>query len=425
MRRRCALNNQAPFRVVISGIGGFASSHHANFAELEREGRVRVVATCDPALDRLGEACVRHGFAQRGIATHSSFEGMLEAHRGEIDFGVVATPIPCHAPMHRSLVERGIACYLEKPPTLDPTEFAAMLECERSARIPTHVGFSFVELSDRLALKARMVAGEFGKPLEFSFLGLTSRKPTYFRRSNWAGRLRLGGGLVLDSCLGNAMAHFLNNMLFLSATDSVESRARPLDMECELYRANAIEGCDTIFARCGLNNGTTLRLAASHACENAIALTEERLVFENAKIVIQGAKNVSIAWGDGRAEVFEIQAPALKSGLAAYLEFLEGRIERPPQSLADCRGFVEANALFYLAAEAIHTVAPAHLSQACPDFPIAIENIEPACRAMVDEGTPPSCSNMAWGRRGGKAVSADLPNLGAAVELLAFPEKTD
>jgi hypothetical protein len=87
-----------------------------------------------------------------------------------------------------------------------------MLESERSARTPTHVGFLFVELSDRLALKARMVAGEFGKPLEFSFLGLTARNPAYFQRSNWAGRLRLGDGLVLDSCLGNAMAHYLNNM---------------------------------------------------------------------------------------------------------------------------------------------------------------------------------------------------------------------
>ena len=410
---------RTPFRVAICGIGGFASSHHQEFAALEQTGALKVVATCDPALDRLGELCLRHGFAQRGVATHSSFEEMLEAHKGEIDFGVVATPIPCHAPMHRSLLEKGIACYLEKPPTLDPAEFSEMLESERSARTPTHVGFLFVELSDRLALKARMVAGEFGKPLEFSFLGLTARNPAYFQRSNWAGRLRLGDGLVLDSCLGNAMAHYLNNMLFWAASDRVESWARPLDMECELYRANAIEGCDTIFARCGLNNGSTLRLAASHACENAIPITKERMVFENATVVIHGAKSVSIAWRDGRDEAFEIQTPALKSGLAAYLDFLAGHNKRPPQSLADCRGFVEANALFYVAAEAIHTIAPAHLRQASPDSPMALEDIEPACRAMVDEGKLPSRSNRAWGRQGGNAVSADLPNLRAAVELLA------
>jgi len=412
------MNKTPPLQVAICGIGGFASSHHREFALLEKNGRVRVVATCDPALELIPETCLAHNFAVRGVSTHHSFGEMIESAAPDLDLGVVATPIHCHAPMHGELVRRGIACYLEKPPTLDPLELDRMLEAEKAARIPTHVGFCYIFLADRIALKERIVAGEFGRALEFSFLGLAPRTPAYFQRSDWAGRLRLGDTLVLDSCLGNAMAHHLNNMLFWAGTESVSTRARPLEMESELYRANPIEGCDTIFANCRLNNGTTLRLAASHAVDKAENATVERMVFEYATVAIENGTKTTIAWRDNLKETIELQPPSLAASLVSYLDFLEGRAGRPPQTLEESRGFVEANALFYSAAKAIHTIDGVHIRQESPGAARAIAGIGEACRRMAENGMPPSRSSVAWGRPGGTATVAETVQLRQTVDHL-------
>ncbi len=412
------MNKTPPFKIAICGIGGFASSHHREFTVLEKSGRVRVVTTCDPALDRIPETCLAHDFAGRGVATFVSFEEMMDSQGPGVDVGVVATPIHCHASMHEALVRRGIACYLEKPPTLDPSELDCMLQVEKLARTPTHVGFFFIHLADRLALKKRIVAGEFGRPLEFSFVGLVSRTPAYFHRSNWAGRLSLGDSLVLDSCLGNAMAHYLNSMLFWAGSEGISTRARPLEMESELYRANPIEGCDTIFANCRLNNGTTLRLAASHAIDKP-ERTLERMVFEHATITIENGTKTTITWRDNRSEEIQLQFPSLATSLFSYLEFLEGFADHPPQTLEESRGFVEANALFYTAAKAIHTIDEAHIRQESSEAARTIVGIEEACMQMAETGTLPSRSNIGWGRAGGTAALAETAHLRQTVDHLA------
>lgn len=412
-----------PFRVAICGIGGFASSHHHNFAEFEKHGLAKVVATCDPALERLGDICRLHEFSNRGVAVLPSFEQMIELHGNEIDFAVVAAPIHCHARMHETLVRSGIACYLEKPPTLDPRELQNMLKVEKSARTPTHVSFSYIHLADRLELKRRIVGGEFGSLIELSFMGLAPRDHSYFERNHWAGKLLVGDTLVLDSCLGNAMAHFLNNMLFWAGTQSVSTRARPLEMKCELYRANPIEGCDTIFASSRLDNGATLRLAASHACDNNSLQTTERLVFQNATITIRNATDTSITWSDGRQDALEIQRPSLALDIEAYLRFLDGRASRPPQSLEESCGFVETNALFYIAAKRIHSIAPPHLRQLLPESPIAIKGIEKACRLMIDSEEFPSHSTPAWGQPGGVAAIDEVHALATVIGNIVAQSK--
>ena len=41
-----------PLRVAIIGMGGFAGSHHDVVERLEASGEYRLIATCDPAMDR-------------------------------------------------------------------------------------------------------------------------------------------------------------------------------------------------------------------------------------------------------------------------------------------------------------------------------------------------------------------------------------
>lgn len=406
-----------PLRTVIAGIGGFGASHHAAQRTLESEGHTRVVATCDPFLSRLDEICTRHDFAGRSVQTYEDFDTMLENHGSEIDLGIIATPIQCHAPMHEAIVRNGSACYLEKPPTLDLDELERMLEVEKSAVVPSNVGFSYVFQPERLALKQRMLDGEFGSLKRLSFLGMTPRRPAYFARSNWAGKLLLHGNLLLDSCFGNAMSHFVNCLLLFGRQDALQEWARPESLDCELYRANPIEGTDTIFARGRLDNGAEFRLAGSHACSGE-SILEERIEFSDATVIIRDTTEVTIEWPGRPPEPESLPVPPLNLCVNAYLEFLQGRLSRPSQRLVDCRGFVETNALFYLAAGKIHPLPESALSQSTPEDPIELQDVANAGRRLVTEGLLPTEAGYSWASPGGSATRETLPELRSTIDRM-------
>ena len=407
-----------PLKTAIAGIGGFGSAHHGVFAKLEKYGTVRVVATCDPALDRLGEICKSHRFAERGVRVCRDFEEMLSTHPGQFDLGVVAAPIPLHARMHAAFLRSGAACYLEKPPTLDPQEFAQMLLVEESAPFPTNVGFAYVHLKDRLDLKRRMMTGEFGNLKRLSFLGLVQRSPSYFLRNNWAGKLLRGENLVLDSCLGNAMAHFLNNLLFFGNQKLLQGWARPTNMACELYRANSIEGTDTIFALARLDSGVELRIAATHACPNDEDILEETLEFEHATVTIRSANTVTIQRPGITHENFLISETSLASSLEHYCEFLTSNQARPAQTLRDCLGFVETNALFYLAGRNIHDLSHYTQRDAGTESVVSLPNVETAARRLIADALLPSEADFAWAKPGGRCDTGTLPELLRVVQTI-------
>lgn len=407
-------------RVAIAGIGGFGHSHHGVFKALEAEGKARVAATCDPALDRLGNVCGQLQFADRGVQTYTSFDDMLAAQGGRLDLGIIATPHQFHAEMHEQFVRRKIACYVEKPPTLDLDEFQRMLAVEKHADRATNVGFRFVHDASRIALKERILRGEFGALKRIAFLGLAQRPPAYFQRNGWAGRLIYGDKLLLDSCLGNAMAHFINSLLFLAGIDHLRQWARPQDMASELYRANSIEGTDTIFASGHLKNGVDFRFAATHAYADPLAVTEEILVFDNAVVTIRDIGSGTIERPGSKTESFTLAKPTLHDAMCDYLDFFEGRSPNPPQTLEDSRGFVETNALFYLAAgEKIHGVPSAASLRDPETGALGIPDIAEAAREFLADSVFPSQSGRhSWSHRGGSADASQLDSLPRVIRKL-------
>lgn len=407
-----------PVRTAIAGIGGFGAAHHEVFEILEAQKRTRIVATCDPILDRLGEICEQYHFSHRGVKTYRTFEEILDTHRGQLDLGVVAAPFQFHSAMHEALVRDQIACYMEKPPTLDPQELQEMLNVEKNAAIATNVGFAYVDMPDRLNLKCRILNGEFGKLKKISFLGLSHRGHSYFQRNNWAGRLMVEGKLILDSCLGNAMAHFVNSMLFFANQNGLQAWARPIEMSCEMYRANRIEGADTIFATGRLDNGIEFGIAASHACLNQEAVIEETMEFEGASIAIHDLNDVSVRKPGKALERFSIAKPTLIDCVGHYLEYLSGSRSRPSQTLNDCQGFVEMNALFYLAANQIHDLPRDAVVNRHDSLGVALDNVERAGRRLVVDAVLPSKADYPWARPGGESTVKNLPHLRAIVEAM-------
>ena len=290
-----------PVRIGIIGLGGFAGSHHRAIAQLEERGEAKLVCTCDPRVEAFAVEQHTWRFAERGVRVFPDYRAMLDAcHRG-LDYVVVPTPINLHAEMHAAATALGLPVYLEKPPTLDYAELERMIAADARARKPAVVGFNFIIERPRLALKTRLLAGEFGAVRGATLSALWPRPASYFARNNWAGRLLMDGRVVLDSCLGNAMAHFVHNLLFWSGGPELFSWAQPAAVRAELYRAHAIEGADTFFVEADTTAGVTMRFALSHACAGTGSHLE-MILCDKAVIRYAVGRQLEVRWTDGRVE---------------------------------------------------------------------------------------------------------------------------
>ena len=224
-----------PIRIGVVGLGGFAQAHHKAIIRLEEKNVLKLICASGRDPGRYQKFIEEMNFAGRGVKIFSSHIEMLDKLGNELDFVIVPTPIHLHKPMHEDVVSRQIACYLEKPPTLDIRELVLMEKLDEKAALPTMVGFNMVSDPARLSLKERLIRGEFGKPYRVNFLGISPRYTPYYARASWAGRIEVDGHLVLDSCIGNALAHNVHNLLMWAAYDKLLAWADILEVEADLY----------------------------------------------------------------------------------------------------------------------------------------------------------------------------------------------
>jgi len=413
-----------PLRIGIIGMGGFAGVHHDVIARLEESGEFRLVCACDPKMEAFSERQQTLRFAQRGVRVFPDYLAMLEACRSDLDVVTIPTPIPLHAPMHRACVERGLAVYLEKPPTLDHAELERMIVVETKAVRQTVVGFNFIIEPERQTLKQRLAAGEFGRVKRVEVYALWPRNAAYFTRADWAGRLQKDGRLILDSCIGNAMAHQVFNALFWCGADSHWAWGDIERVQAELYRAHAIEGLDTAFMAATTRQGVDLRLAMSHACQG-IQRQEECVVCERATLHYHiynsgpSGQLYSVKWNDGRVETGDpVDRRIEDMNFRAYAAYLRGETDRPTSRLPDCRSFVHLNNLAYIAARKITNVATPHITR-LPDGNLEISGLPGATQEFISSGRFPSAQAMPWAVPGGSATPADLPALESVVKEMA------
>ncbi|NLO74217.1 MAG: Gfo/Idh/MocA family oxidoreductase [candidate division WS1 bacterium] len=427
-----------PLKVAVIGMGGFAQTHHDTVLALEEEGECRLVCTCDPEMAGFTERQAQLRFAERGVQVYTDYLAMLDAHQDSLDLVTIPTPVPLHAPMHAACVERGLAVYLEKPPTLDYAELERMIALEQGARYETMVGFNFIVEPQRQALKVRLVRGDFGAVRKIGVTGLWPRSSAYYGRASWAGRLRLGGRVVLDSCLGNGMAHYAHNGLFWGGTDDLWQWGSLRTVAAELYRAHPIEGTDTVFVRAQLSQGPELLVGMTHACdgetdEREWAECEQATIMQRWVSLPEGGRNKAffVNWTDGRVEQ-ELNATEQHTleNFRTYLRYLRGEAPRPLTLLADSRPFVQLNDLAYIAAGNITQVPESALRRRTttgerPETFVEIAGIQEALACFMETGTFPSEQGLPWAAPGGKASVEDLPRLEEVIAGMAASAPPD
>lgn len=413
---------KSPVRIAIIGMGGFAGSHHHTVLRLEERGHARLVCTCDPQPQAFLKEQEAWRFAARGVQVFSDYRAMLEACHAGLDLVVVPTPIQLHAEMHAAAAAYGIPSYLEKPPTLDPAELERMISADHRARKSSLVGFNFIIEKSRLSLKERLLAGEFGAIRGATLSALWPRPASYFARNNWAGRLLIDGHVVLDSCFGNAMAHFVHNLLFWTGGPELFSWAQLAAVRAELYRAHAIEGADTFFVETDTTSGVTMRFALSHACAGQSSHSEIVLC-DKATLRYAVGRQIEIRWNDGRTERIDLEAfDPLAENHLDYYRYLRGETPRPATTLTDARPFVTLNALAHVSSGWIAPIPAAQISgvrdeKEQKDY-LHVASMTAAHENFLGRGVWPSASG--WGRETGEVVTpADLGRLHDVVHAMA------
>ena len=400
-----------PVRVGIIGMGGFAGSHHNTVARLEDRGLVKLVCACDPDPGAFSSERQIWYLAERGVRVFDSYRAMLAECHGELDYVVIPTPLGLHAEMHEAATAFGIPAYVEKPPTLDHEELGRMIAADRRARHASLVGFNFIVEKSRLALKERLLSGEFGAIRGGTLSALWPRPSSYFRRNGWSGKLMDGGKVILDSCFGNTMGHFVHNMLFWTGTAGLYKWADIAAVRAELYRAHAIEGADTFFVEADLATGCTLRFALSLACAGASA-SSETVICEKAILKYSVGGQIEVSWKDGRSErISSCPFDGLEENHLEYVRYLKGENARPATTLEDCRPMVVLNDLAHISSGRIVPIPPDIVSlvrdeKEQKDY-VSVTGMSKVVDNFLSRGIWPSYAG--WRRENGEVVTpADL-----------------
>jgi len=412
-----------PPRIAVTGLGGYARHHHLTLQRLERAGLCRVVATCDPSLEKMLPQSADLCLAARGVQLFPTFEKMLDGIARTADAVTIPTPIHLHAPMHRKCVERGSPVYLEKPPTLWWEELESMIEVEARASRATEVGFNFITEPARHTLRARLQAGEFGSLRAAAFWGRWPRPAAYFQRNYWAGKILLPDSPVplLDSCVGNAMGHYLQNLLHWAAPAG-SAFATIQEVRSSLYRAHVIQGTDTVFAEGRTPEGIALRVGVTHACPPESEGHAEFLSCENAQLRYVTGSNCLIEWTDGRRETIDLagQGDWQERNFRRYFDYLAGRQAAPVVSLRECRAFVAWNDLIFAATPGITTLGPDVFSFHADGAIPAPFGIVAAVQDFAEKGRwPDENPQLTWSKSPGRAHLADLPLALGIIRALA------
>ncbi len=249
----------AVVRVALVGIGGYGNSYLRYLLPAHAEQRLQFVAGIDPTprdcqyLQQLADA---------RIPIYPNLEQFYA--QAAADLVIITAPIHWHAPLTCLALEHGSHVLSEKPVAAIIQDAHAMAKTAEAAQRFVAIGYQW-SFSDAVqALKHDILAGEFGRPLRLKTHVFWARSQRYFTRSDWAGKLKAAdGSWVLDSIANNATAHYLHNMFYILG-DSRETSAWPVDVQAELYRANAIENYDAAAIRCHTNDGVEILFYAAH-----------------------------------------------------------------------------------------------------------------------------------------------------------------
>lgn len=283
-----------PVRLGIIGCGGYAFQLIKRLWTLPQFAEI--VGVAFRPSDEGFQAC-----DEEGIPLFETVDDLLDYGQGRFDAIINPTPIHLHKPITVMCLEAGFPVFMEKPPVAVLEEHLSLIQASRKAGLPVAVCFNSIFSSGSQKLKRELLAGRYGRLLRIRNLAGWIRSQSYFRRSDWAGRLRMGGSWVLDGTINNPLSHLIASSLHFAGAD-LRGIAEPDVVQAELYRGNTIESEDTSSVRIITQEGVEILNNLTLCAENLIDMSTT-IECEDATITITGAKQTQISFSNGRKEI--------------------------------------------------------------------------------------------------------------------------
>lgn len=260
-------------RIGIIGVSGYAETHLDIIRSLERQGLVKLAGIYVRDLDKSRDA-VNH-LQGKGYLCTDSFEKMLGM---GLDLVSVPTSLTSHELFTIQALSAGCNVLVDKPPAATIDGLDRMLSAEEKNRGWCSVLFQSLSSPLYIQLKGMVETGEFGRPVKAKCIIYEPRPVEYYQRNSWAGRRRAGEDWVLDGPVMNALSHELNALLCLT-------KAKPVEVNCEMYRAHDIESDDTACLRLKCQDDFTIHYYATHAGRRRLP-RKMVIEFELAHVVV-------------------------------------------------------------------------------------------------------------------------------------------
>ena len=334
-------------KMALAGVGGFGRTHVDMALALANEGLAQVMAYAEPG--DVPEADEKLGAL--GAQRYTRYEDLLTEER-ELDLVCIATPIPCHVPMARAAIARGLHVFLEKPPAVRIQDLRTLIHESERAGVYCTVGFQDIARPTVLGLKRALGEGALGKVQAVHAEARWHRAKKYYARTPWAGKTRMGDDYVLDGPMNNACAHVLNVAAFLAGPDR-HSFARPVRVQGELYRANTIDGEDTDCLRAEMDTGVTVCVHLTQ-CATESHPRSWRVIGEKGEALLHDTDGVTLPGRDISPDSSE-ERPNLTL-LRRLVEVVQGTDEPLLMPLAEAEGYLLLSNGAYESAGAIRPI---------------------------------------------------------------------
>ncbi|MBS1369623.1 MAG: Gfo/Idh/MocA family oxidoreductase [Lentisphaeria bacterium] len=253
--------------VAVIGVSGFGAVHYNDFVREHAAGRVNVVAAT--VINQAEEAEKCAFLKSIGCKLFTDYRAMLDEFRGKIDICFIPTGIAMHCPMTVAALESGANVYVEKPvaPTVEETEIMKAAETRTGKFVA--VGYQTMYQPETRRIKELLLSGAIGTPRVFKSYALWPRNDAYYSRNNWAGMLAVNGKWVLDCPFTNALAHFLNLLIFYAGT-TFEGTVDPVEVQAGMFRANRIETNDFATLRIKSSLDQQIYFHVTHVSETTV-----------------------------------------------------------------------------------------------------------------------------------------------------------
>lgn len=201
-------------------------------AAIKNSGRLRLIACCDPVLERAREKVeeYRKEISSATVAVYSDYREMLAKDRPDIC--AIATESGYHPKIAIDCLEAGAHIICEKPMALSTDDAEAMIQAARKADRKLAVCFQNRFNAPVQRARAALEAGRFGRMLHGSIQVRWNRNDAYYAQAPWRGTWALDGGTLMNQC-----THGIDLLQWMMGEDAARVQAatrhfnRPIEAE--------------------------------------------------------------------------------------------------------------------------------------------------------------------------------------------------